>query len=66
MDPHDHKEWNEYCDSRECIFDQPKSDEDRVLVRRLLKEVHDLERQQKDEDTEMLIRIVRVRENLWS
>ena len=65
-DPHDHKEWREYCDNRECIFDQPKSDEDRKLVRRLLKEVNDLERQQKNEDTEMLIRIIKVRENLWT
>ena len=66
MDPHDHKEWREYSDSRTCIFDSSKSDEERTLVRRLLKEVNDIEQQQTNEDTEILIRIVKVRDSLWT
>lgn len=68
IDPHDESGWSDYCATKEHIL-EINDDEDETNskhVRSILDRSWELEKQYNDEDTEMLIRIVRVREGMWT
>lgn len=65
-DPHDVCGWSEYCDGKEFMFDTEEDEETRLHVRKMLKDVADLEQLYKDQDTDYLTRIVKIRENMWT
>ena len=76
LDPYDASGWSSYCDERhkkaelrgedflESIFNTDKSDGDQSS--NLLKIRHKMEEDQDEEDTAMLIRLIKVRHNLWT
>ena len=79
-DPHDLSGWTDWCerrrqkikeedpDSDELSFlgSDNESEEDKAETRRILDLCHKIEREQVDEDTEMMIRLIKVRESLWT
>lgn len=66
-DPYDVHGWSEYCNSKEHIFEtEDETPEEREHVRQMLDETHDLETEQRDEETEMLVRIVKARDQMWT
>ena len=76
-DPHDYSGWNDYCEERrlaveaaggedsDYIFseDPPK---DKERTRKMLDLCHQLEENYAKEDEEMLIRLIKVRQHLWT
>ena len=65
-DPHDVSGWSEYCTHKRDMFD-PEEDEDRQKqVRVMLDVCAKLEQEYDDEDTEMLIRIIKIRKGMWT
>jgi len=73
-DPHDASGWSSYCDERSkedelcgedfLSFDTEQSDDDKSSE--LLKICRKMEEDQDEEDTAMLIRLVKVRHSLWT
>lgn len=69
IDPHDASGWSDYCDNKRArgidLF-ETDPDENREEVRNILDESHTLEKYYYDEDEEMLIRLIKVRNDLWT
>jgi len=65
-DPMDVSGWSEYCDTKKDMFDPEEDEEKRKQVRVMLKAVTKLEKTYNDEETEMLIRIVKARAGMWT
>jgi hypothetical protein len=73
-DPHDASGWSEYCELKRkehgetglSFMKESKNPETRALGDRALKKTHEIEQAYDDEDTEMLIRLIKVRHGLWT
>ena len=77
-DPMDASGWTALCEEREkaakdrgddsslSLFDTNESDESREHSRKILDICQKMEQDQEDEDTEMLIRLVKIRKGLWT
>jgi hypothetical protein len=73
-DPMDLSGWSEWCERRRENLDEDdywgdwsdQTTEERTETHRILEISNEIEQQQQDEDTEMLIRLVRLRERLWT
>ena len=72
-DPYEYCGWTAYCDEREAaaderhwIFDDNEPPRDRERSRVILDAMTVLEKQFADEDEEMLIRLVKLRNSLWT
>lgn len=66
-DPYDLSGWSDYCDSRTGIFD-PSTDtpEDRIRSKDILDVSREIEDKYNQEDEDMMIRLIRIRESLWT
>jgi len=71
--PHELSGWSALCDSRRAAGDDimsfladDKTPEEQAESRRILDLCLVIEKQQTDEDTDMMIRLIRVRDGLWS
>lgn len=59
--------WNEYCEKRNSLRNIfSKTNDDREYISKILDVQHNIEKEQDDEDTAMLIRLIKVRHNLWT
>ena len=81
-DPYDLSGWSEWCESRrqksaKDFPDEPESsrfmldfdnenEEERAESRRILTVQHDIENQQRQEDTDMMCRLIKIRDSLWT
>lgn len=72
-DPHDVSGWSAICDrDRESggmlsMFDREnRTAEEQEEINKALDLSHKIEQEYKDEDTEMMIRIIRIRDSLWT
>lgn len=63
--------WTTYCDELEkktgSIFRHHKeTPEERARVKAMLDEMHNIEESRRNEETEMMIRLVKIRKHLWT
>jgi hypothetical protein len=73
-DPHDASGWTEYCDRKRqehgetglSFFKESKNPELRALGDAALKKTQEIEQAYEAEDTEMMIRLIKVRHGLWT
>ena len=71
-DPYDISGWSKYCEMKrneteECnLFSEPSSPEMVELRDRALQTLNDIEKRYKDEEEEMMIRLIKVRDALWT
>ena len=65
-DIHDVTGWSAYCETKEHLFDDEKSDEEKAQVKAILGNIQDIEKQYFDEDTEMMVRLIKIRDSLWT
>lgn len=69
-DPYDASGWTDYCNSlREkygTVFRSAKDEHERDESMRMLGVSDRIERQYQDEDEQMMIRLIRIRESLWT
>ena len=65
-DPMEASGWSEYCAKIHDIFDHEKTPEEEVESRIALDKLHALEKAYTDEDTANLIRLIKIRESLWT
>lgn len=61
-DPHDASGWSEYCRTNPKFLDTLGSAESKMTLDRL----NEIEKRYDGEDTEMLIRLIKVRKSLWT
>jgi hypothetical protein len=70
MDPYDASGWSDFCEKRrnngDDVFDDEKTDEERAESKRILDLCHELESNYDKEDTEMMIRLIKIRHSLWT
>ena len=72
IDPHDASGWSEICDRRregeddDYIMWGDRTDEERAESTTALNRCTTIEQQYEDEDTEMLIRLIKIRKSLWT
>lgn len=69
-DPMEASGWSQYCDENRNrdegtlgFFKSRKNDE---RARKILDMCHEIEKEQEDEDTAMLIRLIKIRQSLWT
>ncbi len=62
-DPYDASGWTQHSES---FRKKPKSEEDSVTLRNMLKNSHEIEQEQYNEDTAMLIRVIKIRNHIWT
>jgi len=70
-DPYDASGWSDYCDqlqkSGKDILDfEDDSEDDREQTRQILDKCRQIENEYDQEDQDMLIRLVKIRKNLWT
>jgi hypothetical protein len=70
-DPHDASGWTAYCEMRRAkgyhLLDmEDKTPEEAEMCRTALDKSHDLEAQYEKEDEEMMIRLIKIRQSLWT
>jgi hypothetical protein len=70
-DPMDASGWSSYCEEKYSrkkngYSIRDETEEEKKRSHELLNLCHKIEKQQEDEDTEMLIRLVRLRTQLWT
>lgn len=73
-DPHDAGGWSEYCERKReehgneglSFMKESKNPELRALSEAALKKTHEIEQAYDNEDTEMMIRLIKVRDALWT
>lgn len=69
-DPYDASGWTAYCNSlREkygTVFRNAKNENERDESMRMLGVCNRIEKEYEDEDTEMLIRLIKIRDSLWT
>ena len=70
--------WNDYCEERRKkaetesldlalpILDEDETDSDKARKHQILEICHTMESEREDEDTEMLIRLIKIRKHLWT
>lgn len=68
-DPYDVSGWSEHCDDKrrrgiEFMDDDPE--EDREKTKQILDKNRDIEAEYDAEETEMLIRLIKIRQSLWT
>jgi hypothetical protein len=73
-DPHDVSGWSLYCDLKRKEYEgsglgfmsESKDPETRALGDTALKKTHEIEQAYEQEDTEMLVRLIKIRNSLWT
>jgi hypothetical protein len=79
-DPHDLSGWTAWCDRRReklkdededtqwtaMLGGEDETEEEQAETRRILDLCREIEKQQEDEDTEMMTRLIKVRNHLWT
>lgn len=76
-DPMDAGGWSDFCEKRRqaaalrgdeswCSFSENESEEEKELSRKILDMCCKIEQEQMDEDTAMLIRLIKLRSSLWT
>lgn len=80
-DPHDLSGWTDWCNRRReqlqeedgedyrwssLLGSDNESEEERAETHRILDLCREIEKQQDDEDTEMMVRLIKVRNHLWT
>jgi hypothetical protein len=70
-DPHDASGWTAICDrerkeGRDLLDFEDRSEEEAQEKRQVLDACHKIEQQYEDEDTEMMIRLIKVRRGMWT
>jgi hypothetical protein len=73
-DPHDASGWSEYCERKRqehgetglSFMKESANPETRALGDAALKKTHEIEQAYEAEDTEMMIRLIKVRHGLWT
>lgn len=79
-DPHDLSGWSAWCDRRRdklkddgedtrwsiLIGGEDETPDEQTETRRILDLCREIEKQQEDEDTEMMTRLIRIRNHLWT
>ena len=73
-DPHDASGWSEYCDRKRqehgdtglSFMKESKDPELRALGDAALKKTHEIEQAYESEDEAMMIRLIKVRQGLWT
>ena len=73
-DPHDASGWSRYCELKRqengdtglSFMAESKNPETRALGEEALKKTHEIEQMYNDEDTQMLIRLIKIRDALWT
>ena len=65
LDPSDASGWSEYCEKHPSILRSENSQEDKQKED-ILNIYHNLEKEHADEDTAMLIRLIKIRHHLWT
>jgi len=70
-DPHDAGGWSDYCakfrdKGRDFLDFEDRTDEEREASRQALDATQAIEDKYKKEDEEMMIRLIRIRESLWT
>jgi hypothetical protein len=67
-DPSDVSGWSEYCDRKHegKLWSPARTDEEREESKHVLDKYHSIEKQYRDEDTNMLIELIKHRGCLWT
>jgi len=70
-DPHDAGGWSDYCakfrnEGRDFLDFEDRTDEERAASSQALDATQSIEDKYKQEDEEMMIRLIRIRESLWT
>ena len=69
-DPHDESGWSDYCNSKRekgsLFSDDDETPTERRSTQRMLREMHKLEQIYAQEDERMMIRLIKIRESLWT
>jgi hypothetical protein len=70
-DPHDAGGWTEYCDLKRAAHNGPffgddKTPEMREMSRKALEKTREIEESYEKENEEMLIRLIKIRNSLWT
>jgi hypothetical protein len=70
-DPHDASGWTELCEKRReegrGLLDlESRSDEEEAATRKALDVCRQIEEQYENEDTDMMIRLIRIRRGMWT
>lgn len=58
--------WSDYCDKHDGIVLFDRNEEERTESRKLIDIVSSIEEKYQQEDTDMLIKLVEIRESLWT
>lgn len=76
LDPSEASGWNGYCDEKRKMTEDDGADifwdnfitneEDKEHSRNILDNLHKMEKEQEEEDTAMLIRLIKIRQSLWT
>jgi hypothetical protein len=69
VDPHDASGWTAYCERRRkdgTDFFEDRDEADREESRRILDECRRLEEKYEQEDEDMMIRLIKIRQGLWT
>lgn len=78
QDPMEESGWSKYCEEKRKktevngsdfilpVLKDDETEEEKVLVRQILEICNKLEYEQENEDTEMLIRLIKIRKHLWT
>lgn len=73
-DPYEVSGWSAYCEDQRqkgegfwcSLDDEDETEEERKRVMDMIHHAGDIENQYEDEDTEMLIRLIKIRRGLWT
>lgn len=78
QDPMEASGWSAYCDERRQkaevqgfdlilpVLEEDETEEEKARTRKILEVCHRMESEQENEDTEMLVRLIKIREHLWT
>lgn len=73
VDPHEASGWSDYCDRKRkedgeemSFLSSNKTPEEQELVKTILEKTSQIEKEYETEDEEMMIRLIRVRNQLWT
>ena len=65
-DPHDISGWSAYCEKYSGSLWKKETPEQLAECNTALEKVREIEKQYEEEDQDMLIRIIKIRKNLWA
>lgn len=65
-DPMELSGWSAYCENNRGKFLSERSEEGREECRKILDRLHAIEKQYEEEDEEMMIRLIKIRNSLWT